>query len=211
MNLSIGDFVTWTCPIDVLIKQTPKAKLNPDCLLIIGINENKAQCVLCWYNIQKYMMRIFINKGNVYISANTYLSLPVELLKVVDDIKLLKLSSIDYISKKHDEIFEKDKVKGEEKRQRKIEKAKRKEVAKQNARRRAVERKYEKLRKRLFEPSTDAWKYEMAVMNNDKKAMRSIEKKVGYDPRPKAGCKSGSRLKQVNNPRPCVGGRVSPK
>ena len=65
MNLSIGDFVTWTCPIDVLIKQTPKAKLNPDCLLIIGINENKAQCVLCWYNIQKYMMRIFTNKGDV--------------------------------------------------------------------------------------------------------------------------------------------------
>ena len=92
-----------------------------------------------------------------------------------------------------------------------MEKKQRKELAEKNSRIRAVERKYKKLRKRLEGPSTNAWKYEIAVLNNDKKTMTSIEKKVGKDPRPNIRCKSGSRLKQINNPRPCIGGRVSPK
>jgi hypothetical protein len=207
MRVVVGDFVDWNCSIGVLIEQTSKAKLNPNCLLIVGIDDNKAQAVLCWYNAQKYSMRIYTNKGDVYVSANVYLTLDVGLLDMIADLKLVNISSIDYIKRKHNEILVKEQLKSKIKR----EKKNKKELAKKIAIRKAIQIKHEKTQKRLYGSSSDAWKYEMAVINNDKRTIRSIEKKVGHDPRPRVGCKSGSNLKQIDNPKPCIGGRVSPK
>lgn len=122
-----------------------------------------------------------------------------------------KLSSpynaVSEIYNEHNKWIEKSKAKREKKkqeRQQEKEENKRKQKAHQRAKikKRKEEEHYEKL-------------YEISAINNDRKQMQKIIKKVGYVPYRGKGGTTVSRIKKATpiyvNPKPLNGGRFSPK
>ncbi|MBQ8619307.1 MAG: hypothetical protein IJ418_17640 [Clostridia bacterium] len=182
--------------------QIKVSKRNPDYLLVIDqIEDSSYRVVPCWITDPGFTLCIFAVPQNLYVDAKAIFMVSIENLIPCENITLMNIDdALNRIKAKNQEIRDKKHLA-------KVQRTKRKQeaVAKEKARRKAFQERKERIE------NTYGREYELAVINNDRKRMREIEEKIGYDPRRQLGVKSGGKLEKVVNFKPCIGGRVSPK
>ena len=199
----VGKIVRWNTDSNMHKSQQKVSNKKPDFLLVLGKSgKSDYRAVPCWAKNPRYTMCILSSPHNLFVDARKIINVKPENLIVCDDYVLKDVS--DTIRK----VKEKHIIIREQKRLRKIEKNQQKKKAEIK---KAQQKEQRKIRREKVE-STYGRTYDLAAINNDRRTMKKIEKKVGHDPRPaQRGLKSGSKLNSVTNPKPCVGGRVSPK
>ncbi|MDY4140262.1 MAG: hypothetical protein SOY30_13135 [Eubacteriales bacterium] len=202
-NISLGSIAIWDTSSNMHKSQKKIEKHHPDYLLILSqVDSTSYNAVPCWVNNPGNTLCIIATPHNLYVDAKKIVIVHFDNLRACQDYIISDVNdTLRRIKTKNCEIrAAKHSAKSERAKRRKQAIAKKEE-----------ERRKEREKKRII-IKTYSWEYELAVINNDTKRMKEIEKIVGTDPRSmQPGVKSGSNLKRVTNPKPCIGGRVSPK
>lgn len=201
--MQIGSIVKWDTSSNMHKSQNKISKKKPDFLIIVScVGNHSYKAVPCWKSNPGYTMCIYAKPENLFVDAKKIIIVRRENLHLSEEYCLSNVDdALERIRGKNVEISEKKRLAKIKRKENKIQKLKQQKEAKKRA----------KDRKERIE-STYGVAYEIAVISNDRKAMQKIEKKVGYDPRAKQkGVKSGTKLKNVSNSKPCTGGKVSPK
>lgn len=182
--------------------------MKPHKLIILRpLNDNLYLVAVCQEISWKTQMVVDTNKKALYVKASGFFSIDGSSLHLCGDLWFKKNKSqvVEDIYILHNELVEKRKIERHKKRQKK-----RKAAQKKNAIKRQAREKQTKLEEQYKIP------YEIAVINNDIQRIKEIESIVGYAP---GRTESESGLSKRNgkvlytnfNPRPCNGGRFSPK
>ena len=138
----------------------------------------------CWKSKRKGRCRIHANPSDVYVNTNIFYKVNARHLLLCEEMELkTKRETLMCIHDKHNEFAYKTGL-----RKKKLAKAKKRNKETEEGR-----------------------KYEIAVINNDRRTMKELEDACGGDPRKLVGKCKGGKLSKVGNPKPMVGGRVSPK
>lgn len=182
--------------------------MKPHKLIILrSLDDNLYLVAVCQETSGKTQMEVDTNQNTLYVKASSFFSIDASSLRFCGDLWFKKNKSqvVEDIYTLHNELVEKRKVEQHEKRRKEREAAQKKNAIKRQAR-----EKQKKLEEQYKGP------YEIAVMNNDTKRMKEIESIVGYAPGRKgpgsgSSKRNGKVLYTNFNPRPCSGGRFSPK
>ena len=154
----------------------------PDFFFITNIiDEVYCQAVPCWITKKEKCISFSAEPNRIYIDAKIFYTLKISTLYNHSTNKLKDSSKASQIIH-----------------------AKHKELEKIYKKRQ--QKKDEQKIKNMY-----AEAYELAVINNDKKTMKEIEFVFGCDPRSNKGNIKTSSIKNISNPKPCIGGKVSPK
>lgn len=182
--------------------------MKPHKLIILRPLEDDLYLVaVCQELSEKTQMVVDTNKKALYVKASGFFSIDGSSLRLCSDLWFKKNKSqvVEDIYTRHNELVEKRIVVRRRKRLKKMRAVQQKKAIKRQAR-----EKQKKLEELYKTP------YEIAVINNDIQRMKEIESIVGYAP---GRTESESGLSKRNgkvlytnfNPRPCSGGRFSPK
>lgn len=176
-------------------------------IILRQLDDNLYLVVICKETPGKTQMEIDTNKGPLYAKVSSFFSIDASSLQLCGDLwfKRNKSQVVEDIYTLHNELVEKRKTEQREKKWKEREAAQKKKAIK-----RQEKEKQKKLEDQYKGP------YEIAVMNNDTRRMQEIENIVGYAPGRKgpgsgASKRNGKVLYTNFNPRPCSGGRFSPK
>ena len=208
-----GDIVDFDWADDAESRKTQNIRnalqtAKPYKLIILRpIDDKNYLVVVCKAEEKKTQMKIDTDAGPLYVKLLSFYPIDSDCLRHCSDINF-KENSIQIVEKiytSHNSLIEKNKKARLEKVKatRKIEEEKRAKKRQERAAQHELEKRY-------------TGPYEMAVMNNDTKAMREIERIVGYAPGQKGSSRgyskrNGKVLYSNFNPRPCSGGRFTPK
>lgn len=182
--------------------------MKPHNLIILRpLDDNLYLVAVCQEASGKTQMVVDTNKKSLHVKASSFFSIDASSLRLCGDLWFKKNKSqvVEDIYTLHNELVEKRKIEQQEKRRKE-----REATQKKNAIKRQAREKQKKLEDQYKGP------YEIAVMNNDTKRMKEIEDIVGYAPGRKgpgsgSSKRNGKVLYTHFNPRPCSGGRFSPK
>ena len=163
--------------------------------------------VVCKETSGKTQTEIDTNENTLYVKVSSFFSIDASSLRLCGNLRFKKNKSqvVEDIYTLHNELVEKHKAEQREKKHKERKAAQQKNTIKRQERERQ-----KKLEDQYKGP------YEIAVMNNDTKRMKEIENIVGYAPDRKGpgsgSSKRNGKVVYTNfNPRPCSGGRFSPK
>lgn len=176
-------------------------------IILRQLDDSLYLVVICKETSGKTQIELETNRDPLYVKVSSFFSIDISSLRLCGDLWFKKNKSqvVEEIYTLHNELVEKRKVEQQEKRRKEREAAQKK-----NAQKRKERNKQKKLEDQHKGP------YEIAVMNNDTKKMKEIEDIVGYAPGRKgpgsgSSKRNGKVLYTHFNPRPCSGGRFSPK
>ena len=157
-------------------------KSSADFYIVVDKKTPKLCCLIpCWQSKKKNMLRIFAVPNTTSVDAREVFFVKEKELSLYNKYRLKNVEQALSI------ISNKH-----------IELEKRKNKKKNKA-------------KKTQGISIHAQQYELAVINNDQKLIKAIEKQCGGDPRPKKDGLKTRSLKYVSNAKPCRGGHMMPK
>lgn len=176
-------------------------------IILRPMDDNMYLVAVCKETSEKTQLEISTNKEPLYVKLSGFFSIDACSLCLCSGLwfKKNKGQVVEEIYTLHNELVEKRRAEQQEKRRKEREAAQKK-----NSQKRQERDKQKKLEDQYKGP------YEIAVMNNDTKRMKEIEDIVGYAPGRKgpgsgSSKRNGKVLYTHFNPRPCSGGRFSPK
>lgn len=193
-------------------KRNALRALSPFKLIILRpINDNEYLVVACKADSNKTQMKAETNKGLLYIKVLTFYPIDASCLHSLHQTRFLenKMQIVEQIYASHNELLAQKKQAHQERLSAKrVAAARKRQIKKQKKTEEKIAQ--ANLEKQYIGP------YELAVMNNDIQRMREIENIVGYAPGRKGPSKAYSKrngkvLYSNFNPRPCSGGRFTPK
>lgn len=176
-------------------------------IILRPLDDNLYLVAVCKEASEKTQLDVGTNKEPLHVKLSGFFSIDAYSLRLCSDLWFKKNKSIvvEEIYTLHNALVEKRNEEQREKRRKEREVAQKKKAIKRKER-----DKQNKLEDQYKGP------YEIAVMNNDTKRMKEIEDIVGYAPGRKgpgsgSSKRNGKVLYTHFNPRPCSGGRFSPK
>lgn len=176
-------------------------------IVLRPLDENMYLVVVCKETEGKTQMVLETNKDPLYVKVMAFFPIDAASLRLCNGLYLKKNKSqvVEEIYTMHNELLEQRRKAG-------IEKIRKQRIKEQQ--KKAAARKAKAAQKQLENQYKQP--YEIAVINNDTKRMKEIEEIVGYapgrqGPSPSSGKRNGKVLYSNFNPRPCSGGRFTPK
>lgn len=197
LSFSKGDIVELVATKRVSNKQinhmrSNVRKMNPNKLIVLrAVEPNIYLVALSYRSRKKTQLQVKTNDGSYFVNTRRFFTIDTDAIRCCESIsfKDSRLQVVNDIYDSHNAEVLSMKLKREERQRKRME-----------------------LKIPISEVEHYAKLYEMAVISNDRHAMQTIVDKVGCVPLMKGGARSASKsIYEVNNPRPYVGGRFSPK
>lgn len=185
-------------------------------IILDAVDENDYLVAVCKEQKKKTLLRVKTNVSPLFTNVLTFYKVDSDCLRPCNDIAMqedgsLIVEKIYYLHNQY--IEERIREQAAENEQRKRQEKINRELGEQRKRKRLKKR----FKKAMNEQgNTYKEQYEKAVLNNNKEAVREIEKKAGRSLEEKGESRSfrtknGKVLYSNFNPHPCSGGRFTPK
>ena len=189
------------------IRQTLYSAKAYKLIVLRQLEDSMYLVVVCKKTPGKTQITFETNQEPLYVKAMGFFPIDASSLQLCSDVYFKKKRSqvVEEIYNVHNELVAQRRNEAIEKirQQREKERLQKEAVRQAKTAQRQLENRYKR-------------SYEIAVINNDTQRMKEIEKIVGYapgqqGPGPGSGKRNGKVLYSNFNPRPCSGGRFTPK